>query len=191
MNRILSLRITLDETNPPIWRTVLVPDNVSFFDLHHILQITMGWTNSHLFEFQIGDYKVDYIGPETIDGDEDLADAKLVSLDLLLNKTGQTFIYQYDFGDDWMHTVVIEDVVAADRDKKYPLCTDGEMACPREDSGGIYGHYRNMEIIKDKKHPEYSDTKTWLGRGYDPLKFSKENVNKELPRFKSYMKHWR
>lgn len=72
----------------------------------------------------------------------------------------------------------------------YSIWICGKLACPTEDSGGIYGFYQNLEILKDPKHLEYKELKRWLGRGYDPEKFDIDKVNKELTRFKKYMKHW-
>ena len=188
-DKILSLKITLNETSPAIWRRVLVPASVKFFDLHHIIQMSMGWTNSHLFEFQVGDYKIGYTEPN--ENFDDVANASEVTLDLLLMKEGFTFTYLYDFGDYWKHTVVIEKISENEAGKVYPVCTDGQLRCPSEDSGGISGFYENLEILKNPKHPEYKDTKRWLGRGYDPGKFDIDKVNKLLPKFKSWMKHWR
>lgn len=185
MNKVFSLKITLNKTTPAIWRRVLVPDSVTFFDLHHIFQISMGWRNSHLFEFQVGDYKIGYTD-DVHEGFEDVTHASEVTLDLLL-KEGLTFGYLYDFGDFWTHTVEVEKILPKEDKKVYPVCTGGELACPTEDSGGIHGFYQDLEILKNPKHPEYKDLKRWLGRGYDPEKFNIDKVNKELPRFKKYM----
>jgi hypothetical protein len=188
MNEILSLKITLNRTNPSIWRRVLVPASVTFFDLHHILQISMGWKNSHLFEFMVGDYKIGYVNP--LEAFEDMADAKEVLLDLLLLKEGFVFTYLYDFGDGWEHRVEVEKLMAIEEGKIYPVCVDGQLGCPPEDSGGVDGFYYQLSILKDKKHPEYGFIKSWVGRGYDPEKFDVRKVNKELPKFKSYMRQW-
>jgi Plasmid pRiA4b ORF-3-like protein len=53
MVEVIHLKISLDKTNPSIWREVIVPKDISFYKLHHVLQIAMGWTTSHLFEFVI------------------------------------------------------------------------------------------------------------------------------------------
>lgn len=150
----------------------------------------MGWTNSHLFEFQVGDYKIGYVDKNDLhEYYEDVAHASEVPLDLLL-KEDLTFGYLYDFGDSWRHTVEVEKILSKEDGRVYPVCTDGQLACPTEDSGGIHGFYQNLEILKNPKHPEYKDLKRWLGRGYDPEKFNIDKVNKELPRFKKWMKHW-
>jgi hypothetical protein len=190
MKDVLCIKIALDETAPAIWRRVLVPTSVTFFDLHHIIQISMGWNNSHLFEFQVGDYKIGYADDDS-EAYEATSDANEVILDLLLMKKGLAFIYLYDFGDYWQHTVQVEQILDKEEGKVYPICTDGLLACPPEDSGGIHGFYDKLEILMDKKHPEYSFIKEWVGRGYNPGKFNIEKVNKELPKFRSYMKHWK
>lgn len=189
MDQILCIKITLNKTSPAIWRKVLVPMSVTFFDLHHIIQISMGWKNSHLFEFRLGDYKIGYTDVHD-EAFADTAHAGEITLDLLLLKEGLTFTYLYDFGDYWEHTVEVQRILPKDDGKIYPVCIDGELACPTEDSGGVHGFYQNLEILKNPKHPEYKEVKRWLGRGYDPGKFSIEKVNKELPKFRKWMKHW-
>ncbi len=186
MQEIISIKITLNNTNPAIWREVTVPASITFFFLHHIIQISMGWRNSHLFEFKVGDYKIGYIDPQ--EAFEDVADANEVTLDLLL-KEDMALTYLYDFGDDWEHIVEVEKLLEKEEGNIYPLCIEGQLACPPEDSGGIHGFYDKLEILKDKKHPEYSLIKQWVGRGYYPEKFNIEKVNKKLPKFRSYMNH--
>lgn len=188
MEDILALKITLNDTRPAIWRKILVPASVTFFDLHHIIQIGMGWKNGHLFEFEVGEHKIGYISPT--DAFEDLADANEVTLDLLL-KPGVEFSYVYDFGDNWIHTVSVEALFEEETGRTYPLCLEGQLACPPEDSGGIHGFYQNLEILKDKKNPDHAALKQWVGRGYNPEKFDISKVNAELPKFKKYMKHWK
>jgi len=189
MRQVLELKVTLDKTTPPIWRRVQVPADATFFDLHHILQITMGWTNSHLFEFKVGDYTIGYADDNAV-GYEDVADAGAVTLDTLLLKEGLTFRYLYDLGDYWMHTVVVERILDAEGQRILPVCLDGELNCPPEDCGSIPGFYHLLEVLNDKKHPEYNNMRTWAGR-YNPLKFNIEKINKELPRYRTYVKHWR
>lgn len=127
MQEIISIKITLNNTHPAIWRKVLIPSSVTFFDLHHIIQISMGWKNSHLFEFRVGDYKIGYIDPQ--EAFEDVADANEVTLDLLL-KVGLALTYLYDFGDDWEHIVEVEKFQGKEEGKIYPLCIEGQLACP-------------------------------------------------------------
>lgn len=188
MKEVLQIKVTLDKTDPPIWRRILVPADVTFFDLHHILQIAMGWKNSHLFEFKVGDYTIGY-EDDDLDGSDEIANAGEVTLDTLLVKEGLAFSYVYDLGDYWMHTVVVERILAGDSQKTYPVCVEGALNCPPEDCGSIPGFYHLVEVLKDKRHPEYADMRMWAGR-YNPSKFNIERINKELPRYRKYMKHW-
>ena len=64
-SHIYQLKITLDDIQPSIWRRIQVPGDVSLFKLHFILQIAMGWTNSHLHEFIIGERNFGNADPDS------------------------------------------------------------------------------------------------------------------------------
>lgn len=186
MNSILSLKITLDNTNPIIWRRVSVPASIHFFDLHHILQISMGWQRSHLFEFIVDDHTIGYVNPAQ--AFEDLVDAKEVALDLLLLKPGFTFKYLYNFGENWKHTVEVEKILKEEGEGSiYPVCVNGQFACPPDNCGGVDGYYN---LLKNTHDAQYQEPLTGAHLNFDPDKFSIEKINVELPKFKSYMKDW-
>ena len=128
---VMQLKVILNqEPTYHLETEFLVQDSITFFDLHHILQITMGWKNSHLFDFKVGDYMIGFVDD---DAPEDLADSDVVAVDTLLTKEGMKFQYNYDFGDGWEHTIEIEKIVNEEDGKQYPICLDGEMNCPPED----------------------------------------------------------
>ncbi|MCC5831104.1 MAG: plasmid pRiA4b ORF-3 family protein [Phycisphaeraceae bacterium] len=52
---IYRLRISLRDSKPPIWRRVAVPANITLGQLHEVIQIAMGWTDSHLHRFMLQD----------------------------------------------------------------------------------------------------------------------------------------
>jgi hypothetical protein len=52
---VYQLRVSLLEINPPIWRRLLVAQDVPLPRLHNILQATMGWKDRHLHQFKVGD----------------------------------------------------------------------------------------------------------------------------------------
>ncbi|MBK9489247.1 MAG: plasmid pRiA4b ORF-3 family protein [Haliscomenobacter sp.] len=60
----LQLKVQLEGINPLIWRTFQIDQTETFFDLHEILQIVMGWENAHLFEFQIKERKIGLLPDE-------------------------------------------------------------------------------------------------------------------------------
>ncbi len=50
---IYQLKVTLKGTRPPIWRRLQVPSDVTLAKLHRVIQVSMGWYNSHLHQFTI------------------------------------------------------------------------------------------------------------------------------------------
>jgi len=103
-NWIYQLRITLIESRPRIWRRILVEEDILLSDLHKIIQTTMGWTNSHLHQF----IKDETFYTQRMPGDDfweemNNVDYKGLKLNELLRSVKKTIIYEYDFGDGWMH----------------------------------------------------------------------------------------
>jgi len=124
--QVYQLKITLIDTKPPIWRRIIVESNVKLPDLHKIIQTTMGWSNSHLHEFSING--LNYSPPDE-ENEMEYIDYRKVKLDKLFDTVGDKFNYIYDFGDDWNHKIVIEDILPLEKGKKYPLCIAGKRRC--------------------------------------------------------------
>ena len=57
-SRSCTLKVTLDDIEPPIWRRLDVPASVTLARLHDVCQVALGWTNSHLHMFEIGDQRI-------------------------------------------------------------------------------------------------------------------------------------
>ena len=55
---ILQLKVSLDGIKPSIWRRFLVKDNISFEDLHCVIQDIMGWEDYHLYEFNVNNERI-------------------------------------------------------------------------------------------------------------------------------------
>lgn len=156
---VYQIRITLNESNPPIWRLVLVSGNSSLRSLHLLIQEVMGWYNDHLHLFLISG--IEYSDPLfELDGTDDERKVKLSKLGL---RRKSKIKYVYDFGDSWVHTLLIEGILPKEPGKTYPVCLAGERACPPEDCGGIVGYEELLEIIANPKHPEYEEMTEWLG----------------------------
>ena len=186
MMEAIQIRINLDDTNPLIWRHILVSKNISFYKLHHTIQIAMGWTNSHLFEFKMGDYCVreifiDFDGME----EADIIDAKQTKLTNLINKE---LNYTYDFGDSWDHTIIFEKIVVLEDGHQLPFCIAGALKCPPEDCGGIPGFYNFLNILSDKNHEEYKETKIWAGGKFNVNEFDLLKINKQFKNIEKYIK---
>lgn len=75
----------------------------------------------------------------------------------------------------------IENILPISNNYFYPLCVDGKLSCPPEDCGGIGGYYDILNILKDKKHPEYAQFREWLGvDDFDAEFFDINGVNDQL-----------
>src|SRR5712691_1212445 len=124
---VMRLRVSLIDSEPLVWRRLLVPAAVRLDKLHRIFQDTMGWTDSHLHMFRMDDdvlytsYDHDLL--------QDELDERMSTFEQALGDRSR-FAYDYDFGDGWEHDVIIEDKMATRFGLKYAVCVDGQNACP-------------------------------------------------------------
>ena len=188
---LYQFKITLLGAKPPIWRRIQVRD-CTLDKLHEHIQTAMGWTNSHLHQFEIKGER--YGDPELLDdGFEDFecVDSTKTLLSAILPKTGKRFAfkYEYDFGDGWEHEVLFEGSPPVDPKAKYPLCLEGERACPPEDVGGVGGYADFLEAIRDKNHEEREAMFEWASGWFDPEEFdpamATKSMKKGLPDWRS------
>lgn len=175
---VLQLKVTLDGVSPPVWRRLLVPGTITLGKLHDVLQVAMGWTNSHLHCFEFGDRRFGMSGVE--EDAEDLEDERRARVATLLQRKGDELLCRYDYGDDWDHQVVLEAVVSIDRRLAYPLCIGGARACPPEDCGGPGGYEKLLRVLKSAKASGHDDAVTWVGGYFDPEGFDANAVNAAL-----------
>jgi hypothetical protein len=175
--QIYELEIELLRIEPKIWRRVLVPGTITLAQLHEVIQIAMGWTNSHLHEFIVGAHCYS-------DPDFELEDAKSeyrYRLARLAPRVSNTIAYKYDFGDGWEHQIRVEFIT--EDDKRYPgkpVCLEGERNCPPEDCGGPWGYQTFLEAISNRKHEQHKELLTWIGGSFDPEYFDLDEVNTAL-----------
>ena len=105
---------------------------------------------------------------------------RTVRLSGILGRVGSKAIYTYDFGDSWEHSIVLEKRLPIDLNTPYPVCTDGQLACPPEDCGGIPGFYDLIEVLSDPNHERREEIMEWIGDEFDPQAFSVDKVNRML-----------
>ena len=180
---IYEFKVTLKDIEPPIWRRIQVPDG-TLGELHEVLQVVFGWQDYHLHQFVV---RGESYGPRPPDG-MDLPMETEDEEEILLSQVVATgrkvrFIYEYDFGDDWHHEVVLERTLPPEPKVRYPRCVEGERACPPEDCGGPWGYASFLEAMSDPKHEDHHEMKAWIGGKFDPERFSVVAVNKELKRY--------
>lgn len=178
-NLVYQLKITLTGSTPPIWRRVQMHGNTSFSRLHDILQIAMGWTDSHLHEFVIRDTRYGFPDMEW-DPLERPKDERRVRLGQLVTREQDRFTYEYDFGDGWTHEIVVEKILPPEPGLPYPRCIAGKRACPPEDVGGMSGYEHFIKAIRDPRHEEHDELLTWAGGVFNPEAFDMEAVNQQL-----------
>ena len=171
------LKITLDEIQPPIWRRVVVPADISLAALHDVVQIAMGWTNSHLHAFEIDGQR--YGRPDHMDGFDDVLDERRHLLGQLVEPR-KRFAYEYDFGDSWHHQIVVEKELAPSTVQQVPVCIDGARNCPPEDCGGAFGYVEFLEVLADPNHEDHEHMVGWIGGSFDAEKFDPTVVNAKL-----------
>ena len=174
---IFQIQISLNGFTPKIWRRIQLKSDTLLPDLHDIIQITMGWRNSHLHQFI---KNKEYYGDSSLDDDFDVIDYRKIKLSTMLKKEKDSMKYEYDFGDSWEHTLLLEKILPVDSNTKYPICLAGKMHCPPEDCGGVWGYADLLEILKDPKHEDYEDNIEWLGDDFDPNEFNIELINAYL-----------
>ena len=182
--QIAQLKITLKDLNPPVWRRVQVSSAMSLENLHWVVQLAMGWDNSHMHHFKVGKIYYGTSYPDDFDGTTETKDERKITVGEVLSKPKAKIGYEYDFGDSWEHEVLLEKFLPPEQGVKYPLCLDGKNACPPEDCGGVWGYANLLDVIKDSEHPEHEEMLEWLGEEFDPEAFSVDAVNKVLQKIR-------
>lgn len=180
---IYQLKVTLLGTDPPIWRRLLVSADLTLAQLHKVLQTTMGWDDAHMHEFRAGQRR--FGRPEPADPFTRMPrveSERMVPLSAVLQRAGAKMIYTYDLGDNWEHGVVLEKRLPAEPHTTYPICTDGQLACPPDDCGGIPGYYDLLDALAEPGHPRHEELQDWIGAAFNPEAFSPDQVNRRLSR---------
>lgn len=174
---VYQLKITLEDAKPPIWRRVQVRDTATLQQLHQIIQLAMGWTDSHLHQFMI--QGVEY-GQPLPEYDFNVRNERTVKLNQLVTGEKFKFRYTYDMGDCWDHQILVEKILPPEADRRYPICLTGKRACPPEDCGGVWGYAEFVAAIQDSAHPDHEQMLEWIGGHFDPNEFDLDEVNEQL-----------
>jgi len=204
---IYQFRIWLRGISPTIWRRFLVRSDSTIADLHYILQLVMGWTDTHLHTFFIHgkDYGV-YHSVGMVFAD----DPTRVYLRDFQFRLHERFLYTYDFGDHWEHEVRLEKMLPINPKQQYPFCLGGARACTPEDCGGpwsflaLQDHFRpgytihrttemlqelahQRRILEEEEHEELSQLLYWL----TAHQFPRRLVNQRLRWYATKDPRWR
>lgn len=166
---IYRFKITLRASKPPIWRRIETHD-ATIEQFHGLIQTGMGWTNSHMHEFEVAGTR--FTHPRFLEHAFDDSDSQSyagisISDWVAQHGTKLRINYMYDFGDSWDHEIILEGVFPTEPSVKYPRCVTGKLACPPEDIGGVFGFYDYVEAISNPKHRRHKEFIEWYGP-FDP-----------------------
>lgn len=177
---VFQVRVSLVGVKPLIWRRLLVPKAVPLARLHAILQPTMGWTNSHLHQFRVGDLL--FAEPDPEYAGSDAIDYRTLELRHIAPRKGSTCVYEYDFGDGWEHLIEVEEELSAHAARSpLPRCLEGQRACPPEDCGGPYGYREVLKALRRRAARRRGNDER-AHATFDPESFDLERVNARLAR---------
>lgn len=170
----LTIKATLRDVSPPVWRRVRVPKSMPLTDLAIVLITAMGWTGTHLWGFRKD--RVNWVVPSPDWPNED-RDARRAKVGSVLRVVGDRAIFEYDFGDGWEHDLVVESIESGDPGV---LLLAGRRSCPPEDVGGPWGYAEFLEAIGDPDNPEHAARLMWVGGSFDPDRFDLEELRESV-----------
>lgn len=183
----LCLKISLEELDYPVWRSIVVPGGMDFDVFCRVVLETFGWTGEKASVFLnsgVGNYIWTPIEEEKLKNFE-LCGVKTV-LDYFKNEGIAYFIY--DQNEQWLHKIELEEIIESTKPLRHIKCIGGKRHRPPEDVGGLNGYSKFLEIIKDPKHPRYYEKLAWAekdtaGRMFDPDYFYILEINRRLALF--------
>ncbi|MCX6055589.1 MAG: plasmid pRiA4b ORF-3 family protein [Chloroflexi bacterium] len=186
---LLQIKISIKYIQPSIWRRIMISDRMTLQDLHGVIQAVFSWQDYHLHEFEIN--HITYGDPANDEfGDHPVLDETEYELNSFGLTKGSRFNYVYDFGDNWEHSLVVEEMIPLEKRTKLPRCIGGKRACPPEDVGGIGGYEEFVNILKDPQHDEYDRYLVWVGGTFEPNDFDLTLANDRLGQFLQKKLEW-
>lgn len=185
------LNVSMELAAHSIWRKLIVPLDITLADFHQVLQVVFDWHDSHLHEYYVYDENEKHTRPKlNIVMHEESLEYGIPGVDmqmeegLLLSDFVPKHMYMkyvYDFGDDWRHDIIVEEVLQNEAISS-PICLAGEGTAPPEDCGGEFGFDTFLDVLSDATHPDYNDMKSWAEmQGYRA--FDLDLVNRRLKYF--------
>lgn len=182
--QIYQLRITLKGINPKIFRTIVVTNATTLREFHRLIQSAFGWLDYHLYAFRDQEGTAYTNAQEGMSALESDVDDAMIKLEAVLRAKGDSLIYEYDFGDDWQHEIVVLDIGEPKAQESYPVVIDGARNCPPEDCSGTFGYGELMELAQMKQQGkplegEEEERMEWLG-DYDPEEFDLDEANRRV-----------
>jgi hypothetical protein len=170
VENVHQLKVSMPEIEPVVWRRIHVHSHTPLSGLHAVIQVAMGWDDSHLWEFSARWETYGHSGHEP----------SAFTVAQMLPEVGSGAGYVYDFGDHWVHHIIVEKIHRGAPNTHYPRCSAGRRACPPEDCGGPLGYERTLRAIRARKGPRYRELREWGLHKYNPATFDRDEVNRGL-----------
>lgn len=183
-SRLYQFKITLRDVTPAIWRRIQVKE-CTLDKFHERIQTAMGWTNSHLHHFKIGEQSYGdpfLLGENYSEFAYEDSTVTKIRENVPTSGTRLVFEYEYDFGDGWRHEVVFEGCLRSTRGRKYPLCLEGGRNCPPEDVGGTMGYEEFLDAVAHSDHERHEEFLGWIGGAFDSEEFDADKVSRRMQR---------
>jgi hypothetical protein len=174
----LRIRFTLRDSDPPIWRCLLVHDSMTLMRLHDALQIAFNWFDYQTHRFVVRDTA--YGNPVRRKQQTEVEDDRDFTLADLALTAGETFVYEYHFGDGWHVDALVEAVVPARPRMRRATLLNGERNGPPEDCGGPDGLKEILFSLAHPAEPLSQEWIEWLGGEWDPTAFDPGAINRAL-----------
>lgn len=179
---VLRFKIELKNFEPTIWRRIQVPEDYTFWELHVAITDAMGWADYHLHQFKVNDPKseeevsIRIPMEDGFDWSIEIRDSYEEMISDYFSEDQPQCDYEYDFGDSWKHSVILEETEPRQEGHLYPRLLGGEGTCPPEDVGGIDGYNQFLEAIDDQEHEDHDRFLIWVGWDFDPRAFNPQQV---------------
>ena len=178
------IKVLLADIKPPIWRRLVVDSRVPLDALHDVIQVSMGWTDSHMHQFVDRDgvtYSEPYDDNFAPSFGRKMIDESAVLLNEVLKNEKDWLKYEYDFGDGWEHKIILEKIMPQKKNQLPVVCIKGKRACPPEDCGGPWGYKHMLEqLAAPEDDEEYAELLEWLGDDFEPENFDMQETNQIL-----------
>ena len=166
---------------------MIIPKSANLGWFHTVIQVAMGWSNSHLHQFRLGDriFSDPRFDLNEFENDPPVTDENTVTVEQASKGKIPARVYAYDFGDSWSHLLTFSPLSEGQSAvENRAVSVEGSRACPPEDWGGIPGYEDLPEALGNKKPPEHCAMKQWIVRPYDPEAFSVDKVNRFLAKLR-------
>ncbi|MEJ6543551.1 plasmid pRiA4b ORF-3 family protein [Brachybacterium paraconglomeratum] len=170
--RVLTVRVDLHHSTPPIWRRLELRSDLSLEDVHTVLQTAFGWAGYHSWRFAAGGEPFDEATQQFLcasgveEGeDPDGVAAGEVRPGELLQSEGDALEYLYDYGDGWDLGIMVEAVREAEAGDAPARATGGSRAAPPEDCGGLRDEEDLKTLLEDPAFVDVAalDLELWSG----------------------------